>query len=178
MGRSGRFRHLGIGSRANKIPCPCTIGVLTTCNERIRVVRRNMLSYKGNITQQGRTRSEKYPNLLFALHEFIWTCPFPSYRFKQFMASFSFSCTSFQHKDLPAWSFQHIFAESFSRQTIASAMSAWGNYTPGAANSYGDKGKGKGKNIWTLPLARTCFEVSFLFHFSCFSLKDGIPRHN
>lgn len=27
-------------------------------------------------------------------------------------------------------------------------MSAWGNYTPGAASSYGDKGKGKGKNIW------------------------------
>eukprot|EP00435_Cladocopium_sp_Y103_P018800 s2487_g4.t1 len=27
-------------------------------------------------------------------------------------------------------------------------MSAWGNYTPGAANDYGDKGKGKGKNKW------------------------------
>ena len=35
------------------------------------------------ITQQGRTRSEKYPNLLFALHEINWTCTLPTYRFKQ-----------------------------------------------------------------------------------------------
>ena len=34
------------------------------------------------ITQQGRTRSEKYPNLLFALHEINWTCTLPTYRFK------------------------------------------------------------------------------------------------